>query len=92
MTDRLLLSPAELHGVSGLSMSFIYRHWRELGGAKYGTARRAPIRFTVEGLLEYHRAHIPERPSGPRRIASDDGGTVAHIRRFAARRRQGRTS
>ena len=94
MTDRLLYSPAELRGITGLSLSFIYAHRCELGGAKYGPSRNAPIRFTLDGLLDFHRAHLPETADSGRRPRAahepeSQHSNLAHLRRFAAKKRQG---
>jgi hypothetical protein len=92
--ERLLYSPAELRGITGLSLSFIYAHSRELGGAKYGTSRNAPLRFTMEGLLEYHRAHLPATDGSRRPRATHESeaqhSNLTHLRRFAARKQRGR--
>ena len=92
--ERIFYSPAELCGITGLSLSFVYAHRRELGGAKYGTSRNAPIRFAMEGLLEFHRAHLPETAVSGRRPRAtyepeSQHSNVAHIRRFAAKKEGG---
>lgn len=92
--ERVFFSPKEVHGITGFSLPYIYEHWEEMGGAKHGESRNAPIRFTMEALLEYHRSHLPETAVGGRRPRATHEpesrhSNLAHIRRFAAKKRQG---
>jgi excisionase family DNA binding protein len=78
-----LLTPREAAQLLGVSAAFVYRHARELGGAKFGSL----IRFSQEGIDAYHQTHRIPAPTIP--LARTEGcGSFEHLRRLAERRRK----
>jgi len=65
----------------GVARSTVYAHWREWGGYKLGTGRKAPIRFDSSALPI-------ERPKTPPKEAPEPGSAARPSRRRRRRSRR----
>jgi hypothetical protein len=82
------LTPAEVAAHLRVTPSFVYKHWRELGGAKLGDSQTSRLRFRPEAIEAYIRAH--ETPAPRARRVTVPVTNLSHIQRFAAKKRGGR--
>jgi predicted site-specific integrase-resolvase len=80
------LTPAEVAAHLRVTSSFVYRHWRELGGAKLGDSQTSRLRFRPEAIEAYIRKHETPTPAR-RRVTVNSESNLSHIQRFAAKKR-----